>query len=66
MQDASGQPASGTGCSTVLSGARTAAVSAMNLTPHRMTVSQSSDAAALLSSSESPTKSARACMSAGW
>ena len=50
-----GQPASSSGNSTVLCGARIAAVSAMKWTPQK-TISSAGVAAALrLSSSESPT-----------
>lgn len=60
------QPASGSGCKTVFSGARMAAVSAMKATPQKTITAASVAAAWRDSSSESPTKSARSWISGLW
>ena len=55
IEAASEQPASGSGISTVFSGARIAAVSAMKWTPQKAIVDASWAAACRESPSESPT-----------
>ena len=66
IMSAMGQPASGSGSSTVFWGDRIAAVSAMNRTPQKTITSASVLEAWMLRPSESPQKSARFWISAGW
>ena len=63
---ASEQPASRSGTTTILSGFKIFAVSAMKCTPQNAITSALVDAAACESWSESPTKSARSCSSDSW
>ena len=63
---ASEQPASRSGMSTVFSGERIAAVSAMKCTPQKTIASASVLAASRESPSESPTKSATSWTSGTW
>ena len=58
-----GQPAEGTGWSTVEAGERILAVSAMKETPQKTMTGAPAFLALMLSSSESPTKSATSCTS---
>jgi hypothetical protein len=63
IESESEQPASGSGISTVLSGDRTDAVSAMKWTPQNAITSASVDAASRESWRESPVKSATSWIS---
>ena len=63
---ASEQPASRSGTTTIRSGFRIFAVSAMKWTPQNAITSRSTFVAAWASASESPTKSARSCTSDSW
>ena len=66
IESASEQPASGSGSSTVFSGERIEAVSAMKCTPQKTIVSASVAAACCERPSESPTKSATSWTSGTW
>ena len=66
IESASEQPASGSGSSTVLSGERIEAVSAMKCTPQNAITSASVRAACCESASESPTKFATSWTSGSW
>ena len=66
IESASEQPASRSGISTVLSGERIEAVSAMKCTPQNTIASASVLAAWRESPRESPTKSATSCTSGTW
>ena len=66
IESASEQPASRSGSSTVLSGERIDAVSAMKWTPQKAITSESVSAARRDSPSESPTKCATSWISGTW
>ena len=66
IESASEQPASRSGISTVFSGVRIFAVSAMKWTPQKTMTSASVAAASRERPSESPTKSATSCTSGTW
>ena len=66
IESASEQPASGSGSSTVFSGERIDAVSAMKCTPQNAITSASVRAACWERPSESPTKSATSWTSGSW
>ena len=66
IESASEQPASRSGSSTVLSGLRIEAVSAMKCTPQKAITSASVSAALRERPSESPTKSATSWTSGTW
>ena len=66
IESASEQPASGSGSSTVFSGERIEAVSAMKCTPQKAITSASVRAACCERPSESPTKSATSWTSGSW
>ncbi len=66
IESASEQPASASGMSTVLSGARIFAVSAMKWTPQKTIVDADERAAMRESASESPVWSATSWISGSW
>ncbi len=66
MESASEQPARASGISTVLSGLRIFAVSAMKCTPQNTMVEASLAAAIRLSARESPVSSAMSWIAGSW
>ena len=66
IESASEQPAAASGMSTVLSGARIFAVSAMKCTPQKTIVDADERAAIRESASESPVWSATSWISGSW
>lgn len=66
IESASEQPARSSGISTVFSGLRILAVSAMKWTPQKTIVPSSASAAIRESASESPTWSATSWISGSW